>query len=819
MSSYSTHRIAAIIGGRLLPTDGPDYPVAQLLYDSRQVIFPKTALFFALRGPQQDGHQFIPAAYQAGVRSFVVAKEISAADYPDACFIQVEEVLNALQHLAKAHRQQFDIPVIGITGSNGKTIIKEWLFQLLREDYSIVKSPKSFNSQLGVPLSVWQMQPQHQLAIFEAGISTSGEMQRLAPMIDCTIGIFTNIGEAHREGFPSEVSKIEEKLQLFDHTKILIYCRDHQALHEAIQAKALPCLNWSMYGDADLQITAVDNIGQQTKLEALYQGKLQKIQIPFNEATAIENAIHCWATMLYLQVNSENIAARMAQLDALAMRLEQKEGINNCILINDSYNADLTSLTMAMQFLQQQKKGLKRTLILSDILQSGLSDEVLYGRIAQLCTEIGIDRLVGIGTCVGQIDALLPTVIERDFFKDTASFLERLPQLHFQEEIILLKGARPFGFEAIAERLSRQVHRTRLEVNLNSLAHNLRVFRKYLHPNTQLMVMVKAAAYGSGSLEIARALEFHRVDYLGVAYADEGVELRRGGIHLPIMVLNPEPAAYDALLRYQLEPEVYSLTQLRELAHFCQSRGSNLAIHLKLDTGMHRLGFEPPHLQMLCDILHRHPQLKVRSVFSHLAASEAVAHDEFTHLQVQRFEEGYQTIVARLGYAPFRHILNSSGILRFSQYQMEIVRLGIGLYGVGEADDQIKPVMHLKATVSQIKIVAAEETVGYGRRGHLPKGGKIATVSIGYADGLSRQAGNGRFSLLIRGQEAPIVGNVCMDMCMVDITHIPKVQEGDEVIVFGEYPRVEILAKALRTIPYEVFTNISPRVKRVYVRE
>ncbi len=805
--------------GKVLPEGAPDYPVAQLQYDSRQVIFPKTGLFFALQGPQQDGHQFISAAYQAGVRSFVVSRKMPVEEYPDACFIQVEDVLNALQTLAKAHRKQYHIPIIGITGSNGKTIIKEWLFQLLHDDYNIAKSPKSFNSQLGVPLSVWQLQPEHELGIFEAGVSTRGEMQRLAPMIDCSIGIFTNIGEAHREGFASEAEKIEEKLKLFANTDLLIYCRDHKSLHQAITKTDIPTLCWSTQTQADLQIVDIKNIGSHTQLRGIYGSETYEIQIPFNEATAIENAIHCWATLLYLNIPPENISARMAQLDALAMRLEQKEGINNCILINDSYNADLTSLTMAMQFLQQQNKNLKRTLVLSDFLQSGLSDAELYQRIAQLCDEIGIDRLIAIGARVGQLDTYLPEGTQRQFFANTNHFIEQLPNLLFQEEIILLKGARPFGFEAIAERLSRQIHRTRLEVNLNTLAHNLRVFRKYLNPETRLMVMVKAAAYGSGSLEIARALEFHRADYLGVAYADEGVELRKGGIHLPIMVLNPEPAAYDALLRYQLEPEVYSLNQLRELAQFCRSRGSDMAIHLKIETGMNRLGFEPQHWDELCEILSHNPQLKVRSIFSHLAASESTVHDAFTHQQVERFEKGYKKLTQCLGYAPYRHILNSAGILRFPQYQMEMVRLGIGLYGVGEADEQIRPVMQLKATVSQIKSPAPGETVGYGRHGKLTPGTRIATISVGYADGLSRRAGNGRFSVAIRGEPAPIVGNVCMDMCMVDVTHIAKVEEGDEVVVFGEQPRVETLAQALETIPYEVFTNISPRVKRVYVRE
>ncbi|GJM33679.1 MAG: bifunctional UDP-N-acetylmuramoyl-tripeptide:D-alanyl-D-alanine ligase/alanine racemase [Saprospiraceae bacterium] len=819
MSSYSIHHIAALVGGQIEPPDAPDYHIEQLLYDSRQIIFPETGLFFALSGPQQDGHNFIAQAYKAGVRSFIIDKAIAVESLPEASFIRVADTLAALQQLANYHRHQFDLPVIGITGSNGKTIIKEWLFQLLREDYQIVKSPRSFNSQLGVSLSVWQIGPQHELGIFEAGISTSGEMQRLAPIIDCRIGLFTNIGEAHREGFPDTTTKITEKLTLFKNAEILIYCRDDHRLDASIKASKIPTFSWSVEGAADLQITGIQPMGKATKLVATYQQQALEILIPFNEPTAIENTIHCWAVLLYLGVAPAVIAHRILQLDTLAMRLELKEGINNCILINDSYNADLTSLTMALQFLQQQKKDLRRTLILSDILQSGLTDRELYGQIAQLISTIGIHRLIGIGQYIPTIDAQLSPEIEHYFFSDTASLLSELSQFDFQNEIILLKGARPFGFEAIAERLSRQVHRTRLEVNLNALAHNLRIMRNYLLPTTKLMVMVKAAAYGSGSLEIARALEFHQVDYLGVAYTDEGVDLRRTGIHLPILVLNPEPAAYDALLRYQLEPEVYSLQQLRELARFCQGQGSDLTIHLKLDTGMHRLGFESQHVDELCEILKHNPQLKVRSIFSHLAASEADTHDPFTHQQVSRFQQDYQRITATLAYRPLRHTLNSAGIVRFPQYQMDLVRLGIGIYGVGSATDQLKPVMQLKATVSQIKELAPGETVGYGRHGILKQGGKIATISVGYADGLSRRAGNGRYSLLVRGQLAPIVGNVCMDMCMVEVTHIAKVQEGDEVIVFGEMPRVETLAEALETIPYEVFTNISPRVKRVYVQD
>jgi len=820
---YTIHQIASIIGASFLQNSSDKATVKHLLTDSRQLVFPETTLFFALPGASQDGHAFLEKLYEAGVRNFIVSQQAIPENLPEANLLLVVDVLQALQQLAAHHRRQFDIPIVGITGSNGKTIVKEWLFQLLRQDRHIVRSPRSYNSQVGVPLSVWQLQPEHTFGIFEAGISQSGEMEHLAKIIRCTAGIFTNIGEAHGEGFSDTAEKLHEKLRLFEFAETIIYCKDDPLVDDAIQALDKSVFSWSRNGEADLQITALQNTGiSGASIEAIYQQEKVSINIPFSDAASVENAIHCWAMLLFLAVPQEVIEKRMSALEAVAMRLELREGINACTIINDSYNSDFTSLSIALNFMEQQRGGGRRTLILSDILQSGREEAELYADVALLIRKKGVNRLIGIGHAVQALRALLPDSIAVHFFETTADFLTASHDLEFQNEVILIKGARAFAFEKIARRLSQKMHQTVLEVNLSALAYNLRSYREKLRSNTKIMAMVKAAAYGSGSLETARLLEFHKVDYLAVAYADEGAELRRGGVQLPILVLNPEQAVFDSLLRYHLEPEIYSLSQLRQFAAFSADAPRTLSIHIKLDTGMRRLGFTEEDLEALTTLLESHPQLHVRSIFSHLAASEAPEHDEFTHSQIAQFEAHYERIAASIGYRPLRHILNSSGIERFPQAQMDMVRLGIGLYGIGATSSfskRLKPVLSLKATISQIKSAPSGTTIGYGRRGHASQDKRIATISIGYADGLLRAAGNERYSVLVRGMRAPIIGNVCMDMCMIDVTHIPKAREGDEVLIFGEALPVEELAKAFQTIPYEVFTCISPRVKRVYVQE
>ncbi len=857
---YTIQQIAEITGGEFLSPGPHDATIEHLLLDSRQVIFPATSLFIALQGRRHDGHEFLEELYQNGVRNFIISKKEAApaiqtlqtnqthqTSQTPPNLILVENTHAAFHRLAQFHRHQFTLPVIGITGSNGKTIVKEWLYQLLHEDYHIVRSPKSFNSQTGVPLSVLQITPEHDLGIFEAGISLMGEMEKLAPILDPDIGIFTTIGEAHSEGFPNIETKLRQKLILFKNAKTLIYSVDNELIEREMKSLDSPKhFTWSTTGKpADVQITQIKTTGNSTQFTANFpisQFPNFLISIPFTDAASLENALHCLALLLHLGVAPETIARRMARLEPVAMRLELKEGLNNCTVINDSYNSDLTSLNIALNFLEQQSKAPKRTVVLSDILQSGQSPEELYGTVAKLLLEKRIGRLIGIGQEVAILETLLPAGFDARFYENTPAFLEDFHRLIFRDEIILLKGARRFEFERIANRLALRFHKTVLEVNLGALLHNLRVYQGCLRPGTKMMVMVKAGAYGSGSAEVAKLLEFQHVDYLGVAYADEGVELRKAGIQLPIMVMNPEEATFDALVRYRLEPEIYSLDLLRNFIDFLRtdvpaaavptagglnSPAFGTAIHLKLDTGMHRLGFEESDLDALLELL-RHPfiihhsSFIVKSVFSHLAASEAPAHDAFTLEQIERFKKMAERLSDGLGYRPLRHILNSGGIVRFPEHQLEMVRLGIGLYGIdssGLLQDRLQTVNTLKATVSQIKHLAPGETVGYGRMGKAERPMRIATISLGYADGLLRRAGNGHYSFMIRGKKAPVFGNVCMDMTMADVTDIPEAREGDPVIIFGKDLHVQELAACLGTIPYEIFTGISDRVKRVYVQE
>jgi len=819
---YTVDSIAEIIGAERLQVAAINQEIRQVVFDSRRVDFPKTSIFFAFESSRNDGHQYIQDLYNLGLIHFVVSKTIDITAFPKANFLLVPNTLIALQQLAKHHHSQFNIPVIGITGSNGKTIIKEWLFQLLHEDYKIVRSPRSFNSQLGVPISILQMATQHELGIFEAGISKLGEMTNLQAIVDCSIGIFTNIGQAHDEGFENIHQKIQEKLILFKHCKKILFCKDHSAIAQAITKLQGPeKVSWSRNEEADLRILEEKKISTGKKqITASFKGKTIVTSIPFSDPASTENAIHCWLTLLILGLPFEIIKKRMSKLDAIPMRLDLKSGINGCTLINDSYNSDLTSLSFALNFMEQQSGAFPRTVILSDIFQSGQSSSLLYQKVAQLLRDKSISRVIGIGQDIQLLKQYYPD-IKQTYYPHTSDFLEQFKVSDFQQEIILLKGARCFEFEKIAIRLAHKNHNTRLEIDLDALRHNLNTFKQLLQPETKLMVMIKAAAYGSGSDEVGRLLQFQQVDYLAVAYADEGVELRKAGVKLPIMVLNPEKATFDIILRYRLEPEIYSLPLLRQLLDYLPPEQA-LSIHLKIDTGMHRLGFETADIEQLNSLLRQNPQLKVNSIFSHLAASDEAIHDGFTTQQFQLFEQLYQQINQALPYRPLRHILNSSGIIRFPQYQMEMVRLGIGIYGIDVnkvLQDKLLPVLSLKASISQIKTVAKGETIGYSRRGKATSAMRIATISIGYADGLLRKAGNGNYSVLIHGKPAAIIGNVCMDMTMIDISHISEASEGDEVIIFGKEHPVAQLATCYESLIYEVFTGISERVKRVYFQE
>lgn len=819
--TYNIENIREIINGKLLNSVLFDTQIERLLFDSRHLVFSNKTIFFAFKSKRQDGHKFIEELYHQGVRSFIITEKIDILGFPDANFILVKNSIEALQQLATFHRQQFSLPIIGITGSNGKTIIKEWLFQLLQADYKIVRSPASYNSQIGVPLSVWQIESTHDLGVFEAGISQVEEMEKIASVIDCNIGIFANIGAAHSEGFVSQREKILEKIKLFHSTDTIIYCRDNDLIEETIQkCKAQQLFSWSYTQKAELQILAVEKQKNRATISAVFQSKNFTFSIPFTDNASIENAIHCCATMLFLGFSFDKIQKRMPLLEAVAMRLELKEGINNCTIINDSYSTDLTSLELALNFATTGTSVKKLILILSDILQTGLKPTMLYQKVAQLIIAKQVHRLIAIGKEIEAIKDFLPTDFPIYLYKDTATFLTQFDGKNFNQHTVLLKGARVFQFEKIVNRFEKKVHKTVLEVDLSAIVHNLKVYGQQLNANTKMIAMVKASAYGSGSVEVAKILEFYKVDYLAVAYADEGVELRKAGIQLPIMVLNPEEASFDALIRYNLEPEIYSLDLLLQFLDFLPA-GQAVAIHLKIDTGMHRLGFEKDQIDALLKILKQHPEITIRSIFSHLAASDMSEHDDFTKIQIKRYVAIYEQICQKISYRPIRHILNSSGILRFSQYQFDMVRLGIGLYGIdssGIVQSQLKVVNTLKATISQIKVLDEKETVGYSRSGKINQIKRIATINIGYADGLARKTGNGNYAASVQGEKAPIIGNVCMDMCMLDVTHIPTAKIGDEVIIFGKSPTVVDLANCLETIPYEIFTSVSNRVKRIYFR-
>lgn len=830
--SYSISQIKQILKANQLQLIN-DSVIEHLLPDSRKLLFPSTTLFFALEGPRRNGASFIADLYKKSVRNFIVDENFSAEElkkYPEANFLQVKDTLLALQLLAAHHRNEFKIPVIGITGSNGKTIVKDWLYQLLHTDFNIVRSPKSYNSQIGVPLSVWQMNEQHTLGIFEAGISQPDEMYRLEKIIHPAIGVFTNIGEAHNEGFLNIRQKINEKLKLFLHSEWLIYGADDPDMNDAVNAfistvkngQQLKLFSWSKKSGAILHIKKIEKRISDTVISAEYDKSLIEITIPFTDDASVENAITCWSVLLLLGIKPVIIAERMLLLRPVEMRLELKQGINNCSIINDSYSADINSLAIALDFLLQQQQHPKRTLILSDILQSGRGGSELYTAIASILQQKKVDRFIGIGTDISKHKDAFKNITESAFFQSTSVFKEHFNSIHFHNETILLKGARSFEFEQISHLLEQKIHQTVLEIDLSAITHNLKQYQKQLKPGVKLMAMVKAFSYGSGSFEIANLLQFHKVDYLAVAYADEGVELRKSGITLPIMVMNAEETTFDVLIQYDLEPELYSFDIFRSFSNYLEQSGiTNYPVHLKLDTGMHRLGFEWQDISELGKLMQETSTFKVQSVFSHLAASDAAEHDGFTREQVASFIKSCELLQQKLSYPFIKHIANTSAIHRHKDMQFDMVRLGIGLYGVdsiSSMQQQLKNVTTLKTTISQIKKVKAGESVGYSRKGIAHKDSVIATVRIGYADGYPRILSNGNGKMWINGKLAPVIGNVCMDMIMLDVTGI-DVKEGDDVIVFGKELPVNELAKWAQTIAYEILTGVSQRVKRVYYEE
>lgn len=825
---YSLSHIAQIIDAGVTAAD--DVFIEHLLLDSRKIHSPSTSLFFALKGPRRDGHQFIPELYKKGVRNFVVNEPINASPYPAANFLLVDDTLVALQQLVAYHRQQFNIPVIGISGSNGKTVVKEWLYQLLQEDYNIVRSPKSYNSQIGVPLSVWQMNEHHTLAIFEAGISEQGEMIRLERMIKPTIGVLTNIGEAHSDGFNDDDHKFREKMVLFKNSSLVIGRQiDLETRMDVVEmlGEDIKLMTWGITEGNDVVIKEIDKGSTETTIGISFSATDIKIVIPFTDDASIENTITCCAVLLQLGVNADVITSRMKNLHPVNMRLELKKGINHCSVINDSYSADLSSLEIALSFLDQQSGGAKKTVVLSDFLHSALTNEELYTLIAESLKKHDISRLIGIGERISQqlsLSEILPgSDIIVESYSSTEDFIQQFRPSNFKDEIILVKGARIFGFERIVKLLEQKVHQTVLEINLNAIAHNLKEYQKLLQPTTKVMAMVKAFAYGSGGTEVAGILQYHKVDYLGVAYADEGVELRKAGITLPIMVMNPEESSFDAIVENNLEPEIYSFDLLHSFDSFLKKEGlQQYPVHIEIETGMNRLGFAVNEMEKLGNELHSTFSFKVQTVFSHLAASEETAQDDFTLEQSNRFSKAATELEKTLGYSFIKHIANSAAVVRHPQLHLDMVRLGIGLYGVdGTASGklQLQTAATLRSTVAQLKHLKAGESVSYNRKGVVKRDSTIATVRLGYADGYPRRLGNGTGRMFINGKLAPVIGTVCMDMTMVDVTDIPNIQEGDELIVFGKELPVQTLAEWAGTIPYEIMTGVSQRVKRVYFEE
>ena len=828
--NYTITEIAQITGGQLV---GPGEAVVQyVLTNSRSLLYSAATLFFAIPGERHDGHDYIEELYRQGVRCFVVnrlsdndatlsLKDSSEARF-SAAFILVPDVLRALQQLAAQHRRRFMTPVIGITGSNGKTVVKEWIFQAIHHEKNMVRSPRSYNSQVGVPLSVCLLDNRHDLAVFEAGISQTGEMERLQTIIMPDIGIFTHLGDAHQENFQSKDEKAHEKLKLFRRCRTALYCRDcaevAAILENSPEYRGVSLFSWSERGEADVRVTEKRKENGSTFTTIQHDGQTFDVSIPFTDGASVENALHVVCLMLLMGYRPEIIHARIARLEPVAMRLDIKKGVHRCTIINDSYNADTGSLAIALDLLARQQQPVK-TLILSDILQSGKSHENLYREVAGLLTERNVNRLIGIGAEISAHAALF--ACEKHFFPSTGAFLAGLGHaVRFADEAILVKGSRNFEFEHIVQALEEKVHKTVLEINLNAVIHNYNHFKSLLLPQTRMVVMVKAFAYGSGSVEIAHALQFHRADALAVAFADEGKELRENGISLPVMVMNPEEGGFDTLIRYSLEPEIYNFRMLEQFAKAVSHQGiCEYPIHIKLDTGMHRLGFLEDEVESLVRELRRQPSVRVKSVFSHLAGSDEPALDDFTQLQISAFRRMSGRIEEGIQYPFLRHILNSAGIERFPEAQFDMVRLGIGLHGVSAVDSsKLRQVATLRSIILQIKNIPAGDSVGYNRKFFAARPVRIGIVPIGYADGLHRSLGNGAGCFTVNGMNAPLVGNISMDMCAIDLTDI-EAAEGDPVVIFGEeHPLVE-LARQMQTIPYEVLTSVSPRVKRIFYQE
>ncbi len=823
--TYTIEKITTLIGAHRYGT--ADANIGFLLTDSRSLCFPNETLFFALKSERHDGHEFITELYKRGVRNFVVERVPDNYEvlFPQSNFLKVESSLTALQRLAERHRDEFDIPIVGITGSNGKTMTKEWLYQLLSPSIVVTRSPRSYNSQIGVPLSVWLLNEQTRVGIFEAGISKPGEMLALRDIIQPTIGVLTNLGSAHQENFKSMEDKCREKLILFHDTKAIVYCEDNEVVKRVLGESNYKgeAVSWSMKNEkAPFFVKGVEKEDATSTISYIYKGVEGQFSLPFIDEASITNAISCMIVALMLGIEEKTIKERMAHLEPVAMRLEVKEGQHGCTLINDSYNSDINSLDIALDFMNRRPdhKGRKRTLILSDIYQSGEKPEELYAEVSSLALKRGVEKFIGIGPeLTAQADAIKTR--EKYFFHDCQSFIHSDIFRSLHDEVILIKGARQFGFDQLTELLVQKVHETILEVNLGAVVKNLNYYRSFMKPETKLVCMIKADAYGAGSVEIAKTLQDHLVDYLAVAVADEGVTLRKNGITSNIMIMNPEMTAFKTMFDYDLEPEVYSFRLLDALVAAAQKEGiTNFPVHIKLDTGMHRLGFDPKKdMDELIDRLKHQNAIIPRSVFSHFVGSDSDDFDDFSAKQFELFEYGSKKLQAAFDHHIIRHMDNSAGIEHFPERQMDMCRLGLGLYGIDPRDNRIlSNVSTLKTTILQMHNVPAGDTVGYSRKGKIDHDSVIAAIPIGYADGLNRHLGNRHCYCLVNGKKAPYVGNICMDVAMIDVTGI-DCHEGDSVEIFGDHLPVTVLSDVLDTIPYEVLTGISNRVKRVYFQD
>lgn len=820
---YTIEKITTLIGARRLGT--AEATISWLLTDSRSLCFPESTLFFALRSERNDGHKYIPELYNRGVRNFVVSTMPQNGGYKDANFLKVTDVLSALQRLAERHRDEFDIPVVGITGSNGKTMVKEWLYQLLSPSMTITRSPRSYNSQIGVPLSVWLLNERTQVALLEAGISEVGEMDALQDIIQPTIGVLTSLGAPHQENFRSLEEKCMEKLMLFKNASFIAYNTDDAVVSRCVRRSSFKAskIGWSRENpDEQLYIKDVSVCDNSTHIIYIYKGKENRYCLPFIDEASIECSFACAVVALHLGIKPEQLSERMATLEPVAMRLEVKEGVRGCTLINDTYNSDINSLDIALDFMNRRPdhNGRRRTLILSDIYQSGEAQGKLYSKVSELALNRGVQKFIGVGRGLKDNSTEIH-IPECHFFDDVASFTASEVFRNLHDELILVKGSRTFGFDYIAELLEQKVHETILEVNLNALVDNFNYYRSLMKPETKLVCMVKADAYGAGAVEVSKTLQDHRVDYLAVAVADEGVTLRKNGITCNIIIMNPEMTAFKTMFDYDLEPEVYSFRLMDALIRAAEKEGiTNYPVHIKLDTGMHRLGFDPDKdIDEVIGRLKHQNAIIPRSVFSHFVGSDSDGLDDFSASQFEKFQWAADKLQAAFSHKILRHIANSAGIEHFPERQLDMCRLGIGLYGVNPRNNNmINNVSTLKTTILQMRTVPADETVGYSRKGKLSQDSVIAAIPIGYADGLDRHLGNGRGYCMVNGCKAPYVGNICMDVAMIDVTGI-DCKEGDMVEIFGDNLPVSVLSDALETIPYEVLTSVSNRVKRVYMIE